>query len=163
AVYAFDPNRIFSSPGIKKTLEENGQYDEAVEEEVNRFADSLLSMLRDKVIVALHNNSNGRYSVRKYLDDLKSNAAAVHINEVMDEDDFIYTTSNELFIALRHLNINVVLQDHEQVEDDGSLSVYCGRNQIVYVNVETEHGHEEEQYRLTKVILNLLSRPLINK
>jgi hypothetical protein len=46
---------------------------------------------------------------------------------------------------------------------DGSLSVYCGRNQIVYVNVETEHGHEEEQYRLTKVVLNLLSRPLINK
>jgi hypothetical protein len=46
------------------------------------------------------------------------------------------------------IGYNVVLQNNTTVEDDGSLSVYCGKNRISYINFESESGHFEEQIKM---------------
>ena len=54
--------------------------------------------------------------------------------------------------TLKDENINVVLQDNENCFDDGSLSVYCGKKQIRYANVEAEEGHLREQVFLIEIV-----------
>jgi D-alanyl-D-alanine dipeptidase len=55
--------------------------------------------------------------------------------------------------------MNVVLQDNRQVTDDGSLSVYCGKWGIPYVNVEAQHEHLEQQLQMLKVLLRIIADP----
>jgi hypothetical protein len=43
---------------------------------------------------------------------------------------------------------HIVLQDNTNVTDDGSLSVFCARGGIDYVNVEAEHGHLVRQLKM---------------
>jgi hypothetical protein len=38
-----------------------------------------------------------------------------------------------------------LLQNNENVTDDGSLSVYAGMKNIDYINIEAEHGKKEQQ------------------
>ncbi len=53
--------------------------------------------------------------------------------------EFFYTTVEDWFDALKQKEIfNIVLQNNKAVEDDGSLSVYVGKNNIRYSNVEAD-------------------------
>jgi hypothetical protein len=63
----------------------------------------------------------------------------------MDPDDFIITTDSTIFNRLQTKNINVVWENVDLVKDDGSLSIYAGKNKIPYINVEAQHGHLNEQ------------------
>lgn len=152
--YTFDPNRIFTDAGIEKSR--------APYEAVRRFVDTLFTFLfvdDYKIIVALHNNSEGDFSSLSYTPDqpLEKNAKEYHINPGRDADDFYYVTEPWLFTLLKSRDENVVLQDNEDVEDDGSLSVYCGRKSIPYVNIEVQHDHLEEQLRMIAVLQEILA------
>ncbi len=84
----------------------------------------------------------------KYAND----AEDVFIRDGSDPDDFFFVTERVVFDAIKRRGHNVVLQDNRRVTDDGSLSVYCGKANVRYVNVEAEHGHLKEQ---TQMILDL--------
>ena len=73
----------------------------------------------------------------------------------MDPDDFIYTTDSFIFEQMKAHEINVILQDNSDPVDDGSLSVYCGKKGLKYVNIETQHGHFEEQIALIELIYSI--------
>ena len=47
----------------------------------------------------------------------------------------------------------MILQDNENCIDDGSLSVYCGKRNIPYANVEAEDGHLTEQIFLISELI----------
>lgn len=152
ADYKFDPNRIFTNAGIEKT--------KAPYQVIRRFADTLFTFLfidDFKMIVSLHNNTEESYSILSYAvgQPLEKNAKEYYINPSLDADDFYYVTEPWLFTLLKSRNENVVLQDNESVDDDGSLSVYCGQNSIPYVNVETQHDHLEEQLRMLTLLQEL--------
>ncbi|MNY25704.1 hypothetical protein D3C86_1595040 [compost metagenome] len=66
---------------------------------------------------------------------------------MMDPDDLILVTEKVLFSKLKKENVNVVLQ-HQEAEDDGSLSIYAMKNNIPYLNVEVQHGHLEDNLML---------------
>ena len=53
------------------------------------------------------------------------------------------------FDFFRSKNFNVVLQN-ENAGDDGSLSVFCQKNQIPYINIEAQNGHKEKQMQMIK-------------
>ena len=101
-------------------------------------------------IVALHNNTNANYSISSYLNGGSEygNAAKIYINKKEDADDFIFTTDENIFRACKKLKLNVALQDNVHCFDDGSLSVYCGRRNISYTNIEAEHGHLQKQMEM---------------
>jgi len=71
---------------------------------------------------------------------------------------FFYVTERKHFDGLKAKGYNVVLQNNDAVTDDGSLSVYCGRQKITYINVEAEHGHKIEQERMLTDLLDLLGK-----
>ncbi len=159
--FSVDPNRIFTPSGRKKTLNDGGKFTKDAESEVAQFAEKLTTRLKDKsVIIAVHNNTEENYSIKSYAPrgSEAANTKSVYINDNMDPDDFVYTTDLTVYDALSAQGINVILQDNSTMVDDGSLSIYCGLNDIRYINIETQHGHLEEQLRLMEIILEILNQ-----
>jgi hypothetical protein len=142
--YLFDPNRIFSRHGISQTLSGFGRVSNKAVDEVERFAKRILQFIppRPTCIIALHNNSDGKFSVTSYLkgNDRENDARAIHISPQQDPDDLFLTTDSVLYRNLTKEKFNVVWQDNRNAYKDGSLSVYCGEKNICYLNCETEHG-----------------------
>ena len=157
--YAVDPNRIFTSDGIQKSLRLNGPYSRAARDTVAQFAERLVAQIRKNLsppLIAVHNNTDGALSVENYRkgSNLEREAARIAINPRLDPDDFFLVTDEFIFGRLSSAGFNVVLQS-EQPSDDGSMSVFCGLNQIPYVNVETEYRHSGEQDRMLDAIVDI--------
>ena len=157
--YDFDPNRIFTKKGRRKTLKDGSKYSGKANKIVKQLAEEIINRLPENhVVVAVHNNTDVNYSIKSYAEggDEAQNTKLLFINPEMDADDFIYTTDQRFFEAFRERGINVILQDNKKYVNDGSLSVYCGKNGIRYINIETQRGHFEEQMELMKVVLEVI-------
>lgn len=158
--FYFDPNRIFTPDGIIKTLTANSHYSDTAAIYAKRVADSILQwLLPAKCIIALHNNTNGNYSLQSFKKrgGSANDAARVFLNPQMDTDDFIFTNNDDLFKWLKKNKVNAVLQNNSGVSDDGSLSVYYKNMQVLYINIEAEHGHIAEQKKMIDLIFKYLS------
>jgi hypothetical protein len=157
--FVFDPNRIFSETGIRLSLKFYGNYSPVAAVKVKKFASLILSQLNAaKTIIAVHNNSNGNYSINSYLKrgNLFKNALRVHILPKSDPDDFFLTTSKQLFERLKAKNFNIVLQDNQHVFNDGSLSVYYRDKNKQYINIEARKGHFSKQTEMLHALLSVL-------
>lgn len=155
--HRFDPNRIFTSTGIRETLRIFNSHSPAAAREVRDFASFLLGLLPDSgLLIAVHNNTDRNYSINDYLPGarLRNDVLRAHPNYDMDEDDFVFTTDSTVYRLYADSNINVALQHNLQATDDGSLSIYYGRRNISYTNIEAEHGHLEEQVRIIRVLIS---------
>jgi len=161
--YTFDPNRIFTEIGIKKTLDNYGDYTPEAQKEVSNFANKLAKdyFQNSKLLVAVHNNTEGNYSIKSYEkgQEFGNDAKLVFINPNTDADDFFFVTEEKYYTLFSEKNYNVALQDNQKVTDDGSLSVYCGYNKISYINVEAEHNHLQKQIKMLEVLQNLIKNP----
>ena len=89
------------------------------------------------LIIALHNNTNGRHYIEFYLKggSLEKDARKSHHNPKLDSDDFFFTTNEFIFDYFKFRDYNVVLQS-SWTRDDGSLLVYVEMNIIDCINVE---------------------------
>jgi hypothetical protein len=156
--YKFDPNRIFSDSGIVASLERFGPLSDEAIVAVRSFADEMLQQIKpDELIifVTLHNNEpSDNYSVIRFTadGDYASEALQVSVSNEIDPNDFYFVTDNNLFITLSQNNQNVVLQDNEQVADDGSLSVWSAQHQILYANIEVQDGHRHAQAGMIQLL-----------
>ena len=160
--HRLDPNRIFTPAGRKATLTALSTWSQPADDVVAAFADELLSAVGvDDVdgLVALHNNTPDRYTAANYAPggSLAADAARVHLRPGGDPDDFFFVTDPDLFDALAARGHSVVLQNEATVTDDGSLSVWCGRMGIPYVNVEAEHGHRAAQAAMLRDLVDVLA------
>jgi len=160
--YSVDPNRIFSPKGIVKSLSEFGRNSEKATQEVAKFGQRILQLIpkNTRCIIALHNNTPDLFSAGTYTIGSKraKEAKKVFINPVQDADDFFLTTDNILYEKLANHGYNTILQDNINCNDDGSLSVWCGRRNIRYVNCETEHGKTDQYYEMIRTLMDLLSK-----
>lgn len=159
--YDFDPNRIFTKKGIRKTLKDGENHSRKAGKVAKKLAAEVLGRLKGaKVVVALHNNTDVNYSIKSYDvgGDEAQNTKWVYINEAMDADDFIYTTDERFYQAFKERKVNVILQDNTGYVNDGSLSVYCGKNKIPYINIETQKGHFDAQMELLKMVLEIVRK-----
>jgi D-alanyl-D-alanine dipeptidase len=160
--HRIDPNRIFTPAGRRATLESLSTWSQPADDVVAAFADELLSTLAvDDVdlVVAIHNNTSDRYAATSYAPGgpLAADAARVSLRPGGDADDFFFVTDAAIFSALADRGHTVILQNEATVTDDGSLSVWCGRMGIPYVNVEAEHGHREEQAAMLRDLLDAVT------
>ena len=158
--YRVDPNRIFTPAGARATLQRQSLYSDDAALAVRRFAEGLLAVYRidrAEAVIALHNNTPGMYSALSYAD------GGVYARDAKDgfvrdggvPDDFL-ATDRLVFEALKRHGYNAILQDNRRVTDDGSLSVYCGKANVRYVNVEAEHGHLKEQTQMIRDLKAIL-------
>jgi hypothetical protein len=157
SLYAFDPNRIFSDPGIRATLERHGRWSQAGHDLVSAFADTLLAIYepdRTGLIVAVHNNRPNGYSAAAYLpgEIYESEARFVNLNESHSPDDFFFVTDLDWSRAFVEGRFNVVLQGGESVTEDGSFSIWAARRGIPYINVEAARGNFERQVRMLEYV-----------
>lgn len=143
--YVFDPNRIFTDSGIKKTLIHLSQYSLAAHKEVKKLADQIKQLLPNGKVVAVHNNSS--YSLKDYLpgNSLEGDAQAVHMLPRNYYRNFYLVTKIGDFLRLKSKGYNGVLQKNTAT-DDGSLSIYLAKN--AYINVEAGFDQLFEQIKM---------------
>jgi hypothetical protein len=158
--YMVDPNRIFSEEGIKKSLEQLGRTSDKAIDEVEKLGQRIIQLIPEesKCVIALHNNTPDLFSAIEYTPGNKRSVDSkkVYINAEQDADDFFLTTDNDLYEKLADKGFNTILQDNKYCTEDGSLSVYCGKKNIRYVNCETEHGKTEQYYEMIKALAAVL-------
>lgn len=167
--FTFDPNRMFSDAGIRSSLAAHGPVTPEAREAVQGFAEAVLQVVSPQetpVVVAVHNNrreedlgeGERNYSTLSYMDGgwLAPEALFVYRNDAADPDDFFYVTNRTLYDRIRQGEFNVVLQNNRAATDDGSLSIYCARHDIPYVNVEAQRGHYEYQVKMLECLNSIL-------
>ncbi len=164
--YIFDPNRIFSRTGIQNSLKANGKIHPLAIVEVEKFAAKLLQLIPDSIscLIALHNNTDGDFSVRTYLPGGKrqTDAKQVYADEWQDIDDIALTTDQLIYDKMAAFGYNSILQDNLNVNKDGSLSVYYGEKNRRYINIETQHGKTAQYREMLKKLLSFLDEEKIS-
>lgn len=164
--YTFDPNRMFSKTGIAASLRKYNCYSDAAAGKIYAFARFVLSKIpkTNATLIALHNNHTGDYSINSYdsKGEFVSDSRATYIDSIRGTDDFFLTTDELMYNKIRSYGYNVTLQNNFAAIDDGSLSVYYGKRNLSYVNVETEHGKPEVQFNMLMTVINSPKRININ-
>jgi hypothetical protein len=145
--YLFDPNRIFSKKGIRMTLKKyNKSYPKNLLNKIKKFSNKVLHISgiqkSSNHVIAIHNNRDGEFSILSFKDSPAT--SKIHVEESKDPDDFILVTKLSDFMFFKKHNQNVVLQSNS-APDDGSLSIYCQKKNIPYINIEAQNGHREIQ------------------
>lgn len=152
--YEFDPNRIFTDAGIKKTLADYSTYSLEAHTEVKRLARRILRLLPKDALVAVHNN-NQEYSLKAYLsgEPLASDANALNFQENTNPRNFYFVTRRKDYNHLANRHFNVVLQS-AKATNDGSLSYLFLKKR--YINIEA--GYEEDiiQLQMLKEAMSLI-------
>lgn len=143
--YEFDPNRMFSDVGIKKTLMLYGPYSVAAHREVRRLSDKVKQVLPQGKIIAVHNNRE--YSLTDYFPGhaLAAEACALHVEKNMTPRNFYALTQRQDYLRLNHANR---MLQAKNATDDGSLSVYLARRH--YINVEAGYDQFFAQVRMLR-------------
>jgi hypothetical protein len=160
--FSFDPNKMFTDEGAYLSLAQLSapQIHNGLTERIRKLGTELLNFGQVDslgVILTLHNNYNGGFSVFSYTPGnyLERTAADVYINSGMDPDNFVFVTDRRFFEYLKNREVNVVLQSQD-VPDDGSLSVFAMQANIPYSNIEAQHGQVAENYRLILIVSEML-------
>lgn len=145
--YEFDPNRIFTDKGIKKTLTQFGPYTHEAHVEVKKLADKIKRLLPKGKIIAVHNNET--YSLKNYLQghSLASDARALNFKKKSHYRSFFLVTQKSDYLRLKKFNFNSVWQAHD-AKDDGSLSVYLANQD--YINVEAGYSQLATQVAMLR-------------
>ncbi len=146
--YAFDPNRIFTDNGIKKTLQMYSHYTPKAHQAVKTLARDILKHLPQGKVIAVHNNRG--YSLRDYLPghSLERDAKSLHLSAKHYYRNFYLVTLVEDFTRFKKQDLNSILQADNAL-DDGSLSVLLGKKS--YVNVEAGYDQLAEQVRMLEL------------
>jgi len=166
AVYTFDPNRMFSEKGIEASLRLYNCYSPIAVKQIKGFAAFILNKIpkTNATLIALHNNHFGDYSINTYdsAGNLSTDSRATYIDSIRGTDDFFLTTDEIIYNKIRSYGYNVSLQNNFAAVDDGSLSVYYGKRNKSYVNVETEHGKPEVQFNMLMTVINSPKKKSLN-
>lgn len=143
--YEFDPNRIYTDVGIKKTLKQYSTYSPEAHREVKKLASQIKAMLPKGKVVAVHNNSG--YSLKNYLPghDMAKEAKVVHMSPQNYYRNFYLVTRLKDYARLKLEGFNGVLQK-SNATDDGSLSVYLAKRE--YINVEAGYDQLPAQIQM---------------
>jgi len=158
--FEFDPNRIFTTKGRYQNLHYlNKTVTPEARVLVKAFASFILNKIPKSVVtlVAVHNNKNGNYSIDSYKSGLRSkNVLKWYKNPKQDPDNFFIVNNNEMFKEIKKGSFNVVLQNSVKATDDGSLSIYYGKRNLVYINIEAQNKYFDEQVKMLNAVFNIL-------
>lgn len=145
--YEFDPNRIFTEEGIKKTLMTFGEYSCEAHKEVRKLAHKIKLILPRGKIIAVHNNHT--FSLKDYLPghSLAADAQALHFYDKAQYRNFYVVTKYKDYSRLNAQHFNSVWQANDAI-NDGSLSIYLASRQ--YINVEAGYDQLTSQINMLK-------------
>lgn len=143
--YEFDPNRIYTDKGIKKTLAQYSRYTPQAHQEVKKLATKIKELLPEGKVVAVHNNSS--YSLKDYLPGhkLARDAKVMHMSPNNYYRNFYLVTQLQDYMRLKMDGFNGILQ-RSSATDDGSMSILLAKS--TYINVEAGYNQLAEQVKM---------------
>ena len=155
--YMMDPNRIFSKAGVEKNLIKfNGNISKtAIDKMVNliandkeKFFDRITPPNRG-LLIALHNNLHA-YTIE---DEIPlSTEISLKNSEHPHHHNFFICTNRDDYNLLSKSPYNVVLQETDPEEDNGSLSWFANRKGVRFINIETRLGYLSTQTKMLQYI-----------
>ena len=155
--YMVDPNRIFSKAGVEKNLIKfNGNISKtAIDKMVNLIANDK-EIFFDRItppnrglLIALHNNLHA-YTIE---DEIPlSTEISLKNSEHPHHHNFFICTNRDDYNLLSKSPYNVVLQETDPEEDNGSLSWFANRKGVRFINIETRLGHLSTQTKMLQYI-----------
>lgn len=159
-LHRFDPNRLFSDVGLRKSLEYFQKYSDEVFSIAVAFRDSLMNLFaiqEESVVIAIHNNTPDKMSINDFLDGewYGDDTREVFINPHQDSDNFFVVTQHDIYTALAVRGYNVALRA-ENPPDRGMFIDYCVRLRALNITVETEHEKQAEQEEMLEVLWEIL-------
>lgn len=161
--YDFDPNRIFTRTGLEQTVRAWNRRTRRSRfprlfAAVQEFADRFLSLLveprvKGQGLIAVHNNGtspNADFSFETFVNSRGyfPGVEAMQYRRSHSPYNLFVVTDAADYDALAARGLNVVLENSELASDDGSLSVFCGKQRIRYANVEGRMGDVEKQVEM---------------
>lgn len=161
--YDFDPNRVFTRTGLERTLRAWNRRTRqsrfprlfaAVEEFADRFVRLLVEpRVGGQGLIAVHNNRttpNSDFSFETFVNSRGyfPGVEAMHYRRNHSPYNLFVVTDRADYDELFRRGLNVVLENSELAVDDGSLSVFCGRQRIRYANVEALMGDVDKQVEM---------------
>lgn len=148
ARYEFDPNRMFTDAGIKKTLSTFGPYSTSAHQQVKTLATKLMAVLPKGKVIAVHNNKH--YSLKDYLPGhpLEKDAKNLSFDHKNQYRNFYLVTKAFDYKRLGKYSFNRILQA-QTAADDGSLSVRLSDKP--YINVEAGYNQLVQQIKMLEV------------
>ena len=160
--FIFDPNRMFTNAGAGESLHNGGSFSELALQEIRTLAKRILEGLDlgdNRLILTVHNNTEGAYSTLSYLPEgeYSKDAELAYLAPDSDPDDFFFVTTRNYFEFFRQEGSSVVLQDNQTATDDGSLSVLAAAREVPYVNIEAQHGHLDQQIHMIEQVYRAFS------
>lgn len=147
--YTFDPNRIFTQTGIRKSLTKLSHYNSQAAQEITKLSNKIMHLIPDKQsIIAVHNNRY--YSMKDYYPgaSMSKEAKLIYKNPKQYYRNFYFVTTQKNYDTFKSLGFNVVLQNNRAASDDGSLSVALSNRE--YVNVEAGYTQLHQQIKMLK-------------
>lgn len=156
----FDPNRMFSDVGLRKSLEYFQNNNDEVFSIAAAFRDSVLNLFaihEESVVIAIHNNTPGKLSINDFRagEWYGEDTRKVFINPHQDPDNFYVVAQHSLYGALAERGYNVALRAQNS-PDRGMLMDYCVHLGALNITVETEHGKRVEQEEMLDVLWEIL-------
>jgi hypothetical protein len=155
--YMVDPNRIFSKAGVEKNLIKfNGNISKtAIDKMVNLIANDK-EIFFDRItppnrglLIALHNNLHA-YTIE---DEIPlSTEISLKNSEHPHHHNFFICTNRDDYNLLSKSPYNVVLQETDPEEDNGSLSWFANRKGVRFINIETRLGYLSTQTKMLQYI-----------
>ena len=155
--FLIDPNRIFTNNGIKKNLIKLNKNISKLDlnntiELINKGRDEFFERISPPeggLLIALHNNIR-EYSIENEIP--LSTEVSLKNNNHPDHHNFFICTNRGDYNLLKESPFNVVLQDKQIENDDGSLSWFALRKNIRFINIETRLGYLSTQSKMLKYI-----------
>jgi len=173
--YDFDPNRIFTRTGLERTVRAWNRRTRpsrfphlfaAVQEFAGRFLSLLVEpRVKGQGLIAVHNNStspNSDFSFETFINSrgyFPGVEAMQYRRSHSPYNLFVVTDAGD-YDALATRGLNVVLENSQLATDDGSLSIFCGRQGIRYANVEGRMGEVEKHVEMLDTLREIWNASL---
>ena len=155
--YMVDPNRIFSKAGVEKNLIKfNGNISKTAIDKMVNFIANDKEKFFDRItppngglLIALHNNLHA-YTIE---DEIPlSTEISLKNSEHPHHHNFFICTNRDDYNLLSKSPYNVVLQETDPEEDNGSLSWFANRKGVRFINIETRLGYLSTQTKMLQYI-----------
>lgn len=163
--FLYDPNRIFSARGVRKTLHHynlflSRRYRRYLKpaskylRKVRRFFLKNFPLSKNKCLIALHNNMNrGKISIKLFK---RKKDYRVFRSYKMHPKNFVIVTRKKHFDFLKKKGINAAWHFRlSKRSNDGSLSVHSLKNNLCYINIESRFGDSKSQKRIISNIIEM--------
>jgi len=159
-LHRFDPNRMFSTAGLRKSLKYFRNNRDDVFAIAAGFRDSLIDIMAVRpgmLVISLHNNTPDKMSIKDFAPEewYGQDIREIFINPERDPDNFFVVTKMHHFTALELRGYNVALKAHNPV-DRGMVIDYIDHLGAVCVTIETEQDKLAVQEEMLEVLWRII-------